>query len=228
MKTFVYIGIIGASALLLASCKGKSKPMETPVPSISVSTPIVRDITLTKEYPGYLSSQLKVDLVARVNGYLRTSYLKAGSRVKKVVLLDASLHIAQADVVAGNALSATIIYVVHEDKLWAYSWDGNNEYEIPLPGVEGKLDYLSNQFLKVGSFGVKTENYDALIVGTTEAEKYNLYIFDNMVGGAPQEAVEPYRGVGRVKSVRYVPSISVSLTDFMMAMSFGPIAPWTD
>lgn len=62
MKTFVYIGIIGASALLLASCKGKSKPMETPVPSISVSTPIVRDITLTKEYPGYLSSQLKVDL----------------------------------------------------------------------------------------------------------------------------------------------------------------------
>ena len=51
MKTFVYIGIIGASALLLASCKGKSKPMETPVPSISVSTPIVRDITLTKEYP---------------------------------------------------------------------------------------------------------------------------------------------------------------------------------
>ena len=148
--------------------------------------------------------------------------------MKKVVLLDASLHIAQADVVAGNALSATIIYVVHEDKLWAYSWDGNNEYEIPLPGVEGKLDYVSNQFLKVGSFGVKTENYDALIVGTTEAEKYNLYIFDNMVGGAPQEAVEPYRGVGRVKSVRYVPSISVSLTDFMMAMSFGPIAPWTD
>ena len=57
--------------------------METPVLSISVSTPIVRDITLTKEYPGYLSSQLKVDLVARVNGYLRTSYLKAGSRVKK-------------------------------------------------------------------------------------------------------------------------------------------------
>ena len=38
---------------------------------------------MTKEYPGYLSSQLKVDLVARVNGYLRTSYLKAGSRVKK-------------------------------------------------------------------------------------------------------------------------------------------------
>lgn len=70
------------------------------------------------------------------------------------------------------------------------------ELEIPLPGVEGKLDYVSNQFLKVGSFGVKTENYDALIVGTTEAEKYNLYIFDNMVGGAPQEADRALPGCG--------------------------------
>lgn len=158
----------------------------------------------------------------------RCLLLLSGSRVKKVVLLDASLHIAQADIVAGNALSATIIYVVHDDKLWAYSWDGNNEYEIPLPGVEGKLDYVSNQFLNVGLFGTRTENFDALIVGTTQAEKYNLYIFDNMVGGAPQKAVKPYQGVGRVKSVRYVPSIQVSLDDFSMAADFGPIAPWTD
>lgn len=83
MKTFVYIGLFSVSALLLASCKGKSKPVETYAPSINVSTPIVRDITLTREYPGYLSSQLKVDLVARVSGYLRTSYLKPGSRVRK-------------------------------------------------------------------------------------------------------------------------------------------------
>ena len=94
MKTFVYIGIIGASALLLASCKGKSKPMETPVPSISVSTPIVRDITLTKEYPGYLSSQLKVDLVARVNGYLRTSYLKPGEEGRSY-LRDRTGHLSR-------------------------------------------------------------------------------------------------------------------------------------
>lgn len=101
----------------------------------------------------------------------RCLLLLSGSRVKKVVLLDASLHIAQADIVAGNALSATIIYVVHDDKLWAYSWDGNNEYEIPLPGVEGKLDYVSNQFLNVGLFGTRTENFDALIVGTTPGRK---------------------------------------------------------
>lgn len=83
MKTFVYIGLISVSAFLLSACKGKEKPREMPAPSISVTNPVVRSITLTKEYPGYLSSELKVDLVARVNGYLQTSYLKAGSRVKK-------------------------------------------------------------------------------------------------------------------------------------------------
>lgn len=83
MKTFVYIGLISVSAFLVTSCKSKGKPAKMPAPSISVSSPIVRTITLTKEYPGYLSSELKVDLVARVNGYLQTSYLKPGSRVKK-------------------------------------------------------------------------------------------------------------------------------------------------
>ena len=36
-----------------------------PVPEISVASPVVKDITLTKEYPGYLSSEKTVDLVAR-------------------------------------------------------------------------------------------------------------------------------------------------------------------
>lgn len=176
----------------------------------------------------YVSSQETVWFLLEDASAKRCLLLLSGSRVEKVVPLDASLHIAKAEVVAGNALSATIIYAIHDDKLWAYSWEGNNEYEIPLPGVEGTLEYVSNQFLNVGAFGIKTENFDALIVGTTQAEKYNLYIFDNMVGGAPQKAVKPYQGVGRVKSVRYVPSISVSLDDFSMAASSGPIAPWTD
>ena len=75
------------SVLMLASCKGKKQPAEAPAPSISVATPEVKDITLTKDYPGYLSSELTVNLVARVNGYLRTSHLVAGSKVKKGELI---------------------------------------------------------------------------------------------------------------------------------------------
>ena len=52
-------------------------------PSISVATPVVRDITLTKDYPGYLSSDRIVNLVARVNGYLQSSQLVPGAKVKK-------------------------------------------------------------------------------------------------------------------------------------------------
>lgn len=75
--------MIALSALTLASYKGKKGTAETPVPSISVALPEVKDITLTKDYPGYLSSQLMVNLVARVNGYLQTSHLVPGTKVKK-------------------------------------------------------------------------------------------------------------------------------------------------
>ena len=87
MKTSVRIALIALSVLTLASCKGKKQPAETAAPSISVATPEVKDITLTKDYPGYLSSELTVNLVARVNGYLRTSHLVAGSKVKKGELI---------------------------------------------------------------------------------------------------------------------------------------------
>lgn len=83
MNTTIKFALIALATLLLASCKGKKQPAETPAPSISVATPEVKDITLTKDYPGYLSSELMVNLVARVNGYLQTSHLKAGSKVRK-------------------------------------------------------------------------------------------------------------------------------------------------
>lgn len=83
MKQLVNYSLIALSICWLAACKGKSRPAEMPVPSISVADPEVRDITLTKDYPGYLSSELTVNLVARVNGYLQTSHLNPGMKVRK-------------------------------------------------------------------------------------------------------------------------------------------------
>lgn len=87
MKTVIRIAIIGLSVVMLAGCKEKSRQAEIPAPSISVATPIVEDITLTKEYPGYLSSDKMVNLVARVNGYLQSAQLVPGAKVKKGDLL---------------------------------------------------------------------------------------------------------------------------------------------
>ena len=46
MNTTIKITLIALSSLLMASCKGKKQPTEAPAPSISVTTPEVKDITL--------------------------------------------------------------------------------------------------------------------------------------------------------------------------------------
>lgn len=83
MKKSMYI--ILALTPLLGGCGEKKQAARTtmPVPEISVARPLVKDITLTKEYPGYLSSEKTVDLVARVDGTLQTIAYTPGSRVRK-------------------------------------------------------------------------------------------------------------------------------------------------
>lgn len=102
MNTLLRYSLIALAAVLAAGCKEKSRPAPAPAPSISVALPEVRDITLTKDYPGYLSSELKVDLVARVSGYLQTSYLKPGQKVKKGQLI----YVIEPDLYQDNVQQA--------------------------------------------------------------------------------------------------------------------------
>lgn len=86
MKRLLYILLV---LPLITGC-GKKKEavgMAMPTPEVSVANPIVKDITLTKDYPGYLASEQTVDLVARVNGTLQSVSFTPGSRVKKGQLL---------------------------------------------------------------------------------------------------------------------------------------------
>lgn len=75
--------------LFAASCSRKKEQTAAaaPPPDISVAVPIVRDIVLTKEYPGYLTSEQTVNLMARVSGTLQSVLFKPGSRVKQGQLL---------------------------------------------------------------------------------------------------------------------------------------------
>ena len=87
MKKLMYIFLVLS---VLTGCKekkdaGAMKGMPTLV--ISVAKPIVKDITLTKDYPGYLTTEKTVNLVARVNGTLRSVSYVPGGRVKKGQLL---------------------------------------------------------------------------------------------------------------------------------------------
>lgn len=140
-----------------------------------------------------------------------------------IVPIDPASRFAKAEVMAGNTRSATFIYFVSDNRLWAYRLDGTSEYEIPLPGVEGTITYVSNPFVTVG--GV---NMNSLVVTTETGGKYNLYIFgkDNLVGGVPQQAVKPLTGTGKVKGIRYLYGGKL----FLFEMSYGECTaiPWTD
>ena len=87
MKKLMYIFLVLS---VLTGCKekkdaGAMKGM--PTLAISVAKPIVKDITLTKDYPGYLTTEKTVNLVARVNGTLQSVSCAPGGRVKKGQLL---------------------------------------------------------------------------------------------------------------------------------------------
>ena len=86
MKRLLYILL---ALPLLIGCQGKKKATADamPVPEVSVAHPLVKDITLTKDYPGYLTTEQTVNLVARVNGTLQSASYTPGSRVKKGQLL---------------------------------------------------------------------------------------------------------------------------------------------
>ena len=87
MKKLMYIFLVLS---VLTGCKekkdaGAMKGM--PTLAISVAKPIVKDITLTKDYPGYLTTEKTVNLVARVNGTSQSVSYAPGGRVKKGQLL---------------------------------------------------------------------------------------------------------------------------------------------
>lgn len=87
MKKLMYIFLI--LPLIMSGCKGKKETerggMSTP--EISVAYPLVQNITLTKDYPGYLTTEQTVNLVARVNGALQSASFTPGTRVKQGQLL---------------------------------------------------------------------------------------------------------------------------------------------
>ena len=87
MKKLMYIFLVLS---VLTGCKEKKSAGAMggmPTPEISVAKPIIKNVTLTKDYPGYLTTEKTVNLVARVNGTLQSVSYAPGGRVKKGQLL---------------------------------------------------------------------------------------------------------------------------------------------
>ena len=72
----------------IVSCsKKENTPSVAQAMPVEVAAPIQREVTLTREYPGYLDADASVAIVGRVNGTLESKNYNAGSRVKRGDLL---------------------------------------------------------------------------------------------------------------------------------------------
>ncbi len=82
-KNIFFISII--LTIIVASCTDKKskKSEKMPEMSVNVALPVVKNVTLTTNYPGYLQAQKTVNLVARVSGTLEQINFKPGENVKK-------------------------------------------------------------------------------------------------------------------------------------------------
>ncbi len=75
---FVFIAL-----LFMTGCHKKKHMQPTPSMKVLVAEPVVKDIAITREYPGYIQSVNVVNLVARVSGYLQQISYHPGEYVKK-------------------------------------------------------------------------------------------------------------------------------------------------
>jgi len=108
-------GLVAAAGLLaLAACGDGNKYQAPPAPEVKVQLPIARKITLFTEHTGSTSAFNKVELVARVQGFLEKANFRDGDSVKKDQVLfeierapyETSLQIAEAGVAQQEALLA--------------------------------------------------------------------------------------------------------------------------
>ena len=79
--------IILIAAIAVAACNRQESTRAMQPLFVEVSSPIVRQVTLTREYPGYLQADATVSITGRVNGTLTDRSYTPGERVKKGKLI---------------------------------------------------------------------------------------------------------------------------------------------
>lgn len=79
--------VLLALTILNTSCGEEQKPQAPPPPAVTVSNPLIREVTEWDEYVGRLESTDSVEVRARVDGYLQSIHFDEGEIVEKGQLL---------------------------------------------------------------------------------------------------------------------------------------------
>lgn len=83
MKKVQFLMLLTMAAMLWSCAADSNQVKQLPPAQYSVANPTVRDIQYELEFPGYLQSELVVDLLSRVEGYLQEVRFQAGKYVAK-------------------------------------------------------------------------------------------------------------------------------------------------
>jgi len=108
--------IIALSGILITGCEQRPKTsVGGEALPVEVAKPVVKNVVLTRDYPGYLTAENSVDIVGRVNGTLLAKKYPSGARVKKgqiLFVIDPTLYenvVKQAEAALKTA-QANLVY----------------------------------------------------------------------------------------------------------------------
>lgn len=122
MKHLLAVFLIAIMALV-SGCSGKDTGLSREPMKVYVEKPAVKEVVLQRQYPGYVSAQNSVDIVARVSGYLVSAPFTGGSLVREGQLL----------------------FVIEPDQ---YK-DAVNKAEAALENARAQLDYAENNYVRM-------------------------------------------------------------------------------
>lgn len=121
MRLFAILFI--TNMVFISGCGKKEAGSSHSPMKVDVARPVVKNIVLHRQYPGYVSAQNSVDIVARVSGYLVSAPFSGGSRISKGQLL----------------------FVIEPDQ---YK-DAVVKAEAALDNARAQLDYAENNYVRM-------------------------------------------------------------------------------
>lgn len=138
MKNHIlYSAVMFVATVGVVACSDSHKNEEMEAPVINVAEVTVDSVTTHLSYPAYLTADQEVALVARVNGYLRTSPYESGQFVRKGTVLftiesdQYADAVRQAQAALNNARSASAYAVSHYEAMKkAYASDAVSRMEL--------------------------------------------------------------------------------------------------
>lgn len=134
MKRYLYLFLMAG---LICSCHKKKEGEVMETPAVNVAEALEDSIVLYNEYPGYLESKTKAEVVAEVNGRLMTQNFESGSYVQKGQVLftidptDYKQAVVEAEASIANAESQRDFYAKQSAAMErAYKEDAVSQMEL--------------------------------------------------------------------------------------------------